>query len=95
MKSVGMVYNVRFQKLLEAVEQSGNDISKGVDAVICLSLYKTFRIAELSYSEHDRLGIKDISQFVELLSDLMVLACMSTCFASYCSSKYGMGCLVG
>lgn len=48
MMYVCMLYFVPFQRLLEAVEQSGKDISEGVYAVICDPLYNSCWTAELS-----------------------------------------------
>lgn len=46
-KSLSMAYQVSFQWLLGAVEQSRGDMCKGVHAVICDTPYVTPRIAEL------------------------------------------------
>lgn len=56
MKSVSLVYGFSFQRLLEAAEQSSEDIFNGLQVVICNLPNNTCRISELSNSEHYRLG---------------------------------------
>lgn len=73
MMSACMVYEVLFQRLLEAVEQTGEDISEGVHAAICDLLYNIRRTAELPNWERDRLSVQDMSHSVELLSALLGL----------------------
>lgn len=63
-----MMYDVSFQLLLEALKQSGGDISDGSHAVLFDSLYDTSSIEEPWISEAYWLNLQDISHFVELLS---------------------------
>lgn len=41
-----MGYQARFQRLLEAVEQFGEDISEGMYAVVCDPTYNTLQVAK-------------------------------------------------
>lgn len=65
-KSACLVYDVPFLRLLEAVEQSNEDIFQGVQAGIYDPPYSTPRNAELSNSENDWLIVQDMSHFVDL-----------------------------
>lgn len=47
MNSVCLVYYVQFQKLLEAMEQFGEDIIRGMQSVVFETLYNTPWIVEL------------------------------------------------
>lgn len=82
-KSLYILYNVLIQELLEAVEQSVEDIREGAHAVIGDPLYKTSRIAELPNSEQDRLVLQDMSNVVVFLLVMMDLGAHSPmfCFA--------------
>lgn len=71
LKSVRMVSKVQLQRLLEAVNQSSEDIIEGVHVVLCDTPYSTRRIAVLPNSEHDRLSLQDMSHFVEVPSPLV------------------------
>lgn len=51
LKSVGIKYYVPVQKLVEAVEQSGDDITGGGPGVICNQPFNTCRIPELGKSK--------------------------------------------
>lgn len=77
---------------METVKQFVDDISKGLNTVICDSEYNTRRIVELSDSAHDRLSPHDMSHFLELLSTLMDLQRIGLWMALNCSSRYGMNC---
>lgn len=74
MKSVCMVYDASFQRLLEVVGQPSNKISEGVHDAARDPPYKSCWIAELSNSEHDRLILQHMRHFVELLPALMNLS---------------------
>lgn len=71
MKSVSMVYNDPFQRLLQAVEQSSENISKDLHVVICHQPYSLRVIANLSDSEHDPLRLQCMSHFVDFNSTLL------------------------
>lgn len=53
MKSVGLVYNVPFDWLLEAVEQSVEDMFKGMRAFIYKPPHRLRQIVALSNLNHD------------------------------------------
>lgn len=59
MKSVCMVFEVPFQKLMDAVEQFREDIREGMHALNCSPLYYS-SILELSNSEHGHLCLQDM-----------------------------------
>lgn len=71
--SVRMVYYVPFQRLLVAVEKSGEDSIESVLALICDPSHNARWIAKLSALERDRFGLHDMSQFVQLRLALMDL----------------------
>lgn len=76
MKLSCLVYDVPFHGVLEAANESGEDIRKSLQALICNPLYNTSRIRELSNSEHDWQGSHDMRRFVEFLgSDRWASAC--------------------
>lgn len=60
-------YDMLFQALLEPVQQSCDEIIKGIDAVLRTSPYNTWRTADSARSEYDSLNLKEISCFVDLL----------------------------
>lgn len=70
-ESALFVYIDQFQRAVEAVKLSFEDELEGVQAAVCDALYKTCQIVELSNSEHDWLGMQDMSYFVGLLPELM------------------------
>lgn len=82
MMTVCVVYDVLFQRLMEAAEQPAEDIQpaeniiNGVNTQICDPSYKTRQMGELSHFGRDRLNLQDISHLVEWLSQLMDLVCM-------------------
>lgn len=57
------LYYVPFQGLLEALEQSGDDIFEGVHSVMCNPPYNTRRIMELSNSKHNWIILQDMILF--------------------------------
>lgn len=54
------MYDVTFQELPDAVEQSSKEITE-VDAVLCTPPYDTRGLAESASSEYDRLSLEDMS----------------------------------
>lgn len=82
MKCLCMVYDVTFRRLIEVVEQSGEDTCECVHAVIGDSLYNTRRIAELSNSEHDGPGLQEMNNFVEFLFGIYGPGCASNMLCS-------------
>lgn len=64
------IYDVPFQKQLEAVEQSSKETTEAVDAANCSSPCNTRRISESADSGLDRIKMKDMSDHVHLLSVL-------------------------
>lgn len=95
MKSVCMVFEVTFQRVLEGMEKYGAACNKAVHAVNCDPPYNTRRSAELSISEHDLLGLQDLSHLVELLSALMHLSAQEHMFWSILQFKRWYELLVG
>lgn len=67
MKSLCMVYEALFQRLLKAVEQSDEDNCKGVHAVTCDTQYISYLIAELSNLDYIPLNLLEMSHFVGLV----------------------------
>lgn len=51
------------QELLNVMEQSGEDITGMIDALLCNTPYNTRPIAGSAVSDYDRLGLKDMSIF--------------------------------
>lgn len=74
MKYMCMVCDVSSQWLLEDLKQYRRDIIEGSYAVISDQRYCTCQKAELSNSEHDLLGLQDLSHSVKWLSALMDLS---------------------
>lgn len=68
--SVCIVYEVLSRSWLEAVKPSGEDVCKGMHAVICDPLYRSCVIALLPNFDHHRLSLQVMSHFVEFLSSL-------------------------
>lgn len=73
MKSVGIVYDISYQRLLEGVVQSRKDITKSVHTVTCSPPCTSRWMAELSDSEHDQVSLQDMSYSLELLSAMIDL----------------------
>lgn len=67
------VYEVSIKRLLEVVEHSEEDNSKGVHTEKCVPLYDTRLIAQISNLEHNRVSLQDTNHFVEPLSVVMDL----------------------
>lgn len=78
---VGTAYDLLFQRLLEAQEQSGEELSKILHFVIRNPAYITPPILELSNMEHGLPGLKDTEHFLELCTTLKDCAVRSTCFS--------------
>lgn len=89
------MYDVAFLRLLEVVEQSSEDMSKGMHAVICSPPYNTHWIAGLSNPGHDRLSLQSIGHFVKLLCILMDLSVHGHIFCSTMQFKIWYKLLVG
>lgn len=94
-KSVCMVYDVPFQSRLETLEQSNEDRTEGVHAVISEPLYSARVITEPSNSEPDRLGLQDMSYIGELRPALMDLSGHWHMFCSALEIRAWNGLLVG
>lgn len=62
-KYICLVYNVTVQLVLEAVEQSEEDIFEGVQALRCDALYCTRGIADLLDFQDNQLILQDMSLF--------------------------------
>lgn len=60
MKAMCLGYDVPFQGMLEAVEESDEDTFAGVKTVFWDPTYNTGLIAELLNSEHHRLSLQDM-----------------------------------
>lgn len=60
------IYDVPFQELLNAVEQTGDIIARGVDAILYDPPYNTQQIADYANSEHNQLVPEDTN----ILSDV-------------------------
>lgn len=59
------------QELLDAVELSSEEITEGIDAVLCNPPYNTFGMAEAARLEHEQLGLKNLEVLVNLLYAMM------------------------
>lgn len=64
------------------LEQSGEDMLEGMQAVICDPQYNTCRISERLNSEHFWLSVQDMRHFIELLSAVMYLGAHAHLFRS-------------
>lgn len=62
-----------FQGLLDAVQQSIEEVTEGVKAVLCHPPHNTCRIAESANSENGQLSLKDMSVLFYVLSLVMDL----------------------
>lgn len=82
MKSVCMVQDNLFPRLLEGLEQSGKAIGEDVYALNCSSPYIIRLIAEFSTLEHDGISLQDMSNVLELLSAVMYLGVHGHVFCS-------------
>lgn len=65
------MYAVALHRPLQSVEQSGEDMSEKVKAVIGYPEYSTPRIAKLSSLEDFQQGSLDMNHIVKLLSTVM------------------------
>lgn len=82
-----LIYYIQFQILLEAVEQSGENIFQEVPVAMCNLLYRSCRVTPLSSSEHDFLSWYFMRQFVEVIHARMEGRVGGTCSALHWSSK--------
>lgn len=73
MKTMCILYDVLFQRMMKAVTQSSKDISKDVNGVHCNPLYDIRRITKLLNSEHHWLSLQDIILFMDLIYKLIDL----------------------
>lgn len=92
MKPLCLVYDVPFEGLLDALEQSGGDIYEGMQAVICDSRHNTRHIAKLSNSVHYLLVLQDMSRFVEVLSVVMDVQAHGHLFCAILLLKTSVNC---
>lgn len=82
MKPMCIMYEVPFQRPLEAPEHSSEYVGEGTHGVICYPSYNTCKIEQPSNLEHDSLGVQNMSGFVELLSPLKDLGAHEYMFCS-------------
>lgn len=75
------MYEAPLQRMLEAVDQLGEGICKGLDPVIFYAPYNSGQMAKLFKLEHDWLSLQDLKNVVKFLSALMK---MSTPWHMYC-----------
>lgn len=92
LQTVSMVYNVPFQRLLEAVEQSSGNNRKGLPAVVCDATYNNSFIVKRSNCEYHRLSLQGMSTFVELNSSLIDLGAHGplNCFELHFKTWYAV-----
>lgn len=95
MKYVYIVYDVPFQRLLEAADQSCENAVESVHSVICKALYIICSVEELSNSELDRRSLYVMSHFVKFFPASMELGSRGHIFFSAMKFKTCREVLVG